>query len=166
MSGVILLGAGGCQFFLAGQLVERPKTQTTAPALPLPPTAGIALKSKGRTENRSYSEPHGIVQPRQPGGLDADYSTSALVGETITMASNDSGYQSKEGYYPPQHTKGNFDYSTGALNAGKGEDYEILEAGQRFNDDASAGLAEGPWASGADVEKQLRLGEFCLDPEN
>lgn len=77
------------------------------------------------------------------------------------MASNDPSYQSKEGYYPPQQTMGaSYDYSTGALNADKGQEYEILEAGQRFQDDASAGLAEGPWASSADVEKQLRLGEF------
>lgn len=78
------------------------------------------------------------------------------------MASNDPAYQSKEGYYP-QQTKGTYDYSPGALNADKGEDYEILEAGQRFNDDTSAGLAERPWASGEDVEKQLRLGEFSFD---
>lgn len=75
------------------------------------------------------------------------------------MASNDPSYQSKEGYYPPQQTKGGYDYNAGALNADKGQEYEILEAGQRFNDGASAGLEEGSWASGADVEKQLRLGE-------
>lgn len=78
------------------------------------------------------------------------------------MASNDPSYQSKDGYYPPQQTKGGaYDYnSAGALNADKGPEYEILEAGQRFNDDANAGLTEQPWASGADVEKQLRLGEL------
>lgn len=81
------------------------------------------------------------------------------------MTSNDPSYQSKEGYYPPQQTKGGaaYDYNNaGALNADKAQDYEILEAGQRFNDDAGAGLSDGQWASNADVEKQLRLGERVL----
>lgn len=75
------------------------------------------------------------------------------------MTSNDPSYQSKEGYYPPQQTASGAYSNAGALNAGKTQDYEILEAGQRFNDDAGAGLSDGPWTSNADVEKQLRLGE-------
>lgn len=71
-------------------------------------------------------------------------------------------HQTKDGYYPPQQGSG---YSSAGPNAaGVDKDYEILEAGLVHNVNSSVAPGATGWGSNADIEKQLRLGEylFCL----
>lgn len=77
-----------------------------------------------------------------------------------------SSYQSKDEYYYPQQQQST-PYAA-AAGANKDQQYEILEAGLVHNVNAGglegshigsgAAAAAAGWGSGADLEKQLRLG--------